>query len=222
MTLESSKSLGGIGAILVLIGAIGFFAETLLAFAAFVGVILVLVALYGLADYYKERGIFNNALWAFIALIVGIVVAIAAVVYLFFYTNAFTQLVQAFYPAWNGDWSTIPTGSAVTPDIIDITGLIPAFTTILEVYEFFCVFVIVMTFFVWRSLKQVSAKSNVGLFGTAGILMFIGGILTALFIGWILMAIAVLFMAIAFFQLKSQPEQPPVAAMPPQPVSTPV
>jgi uncharacterized membrane protein len=54
-----------------------------------------------------------------------------------------------------------------------------------------------------RSLKQVSDKSTVGLFGTAGLLLLIGAFLTIVFIGFILMWVAALLIAIAFFQLKS-------------------
>ena len=222
MSLETSKTLGGIGAILLLVGAVGFFVQPAVAFAAFIGVILSLVALHGLADYYRERGIFNNALWGFIALVVGVIVAAAALIYLFLYTDVLTQLVQAIYPTWNGNWSTPPTGPTVSPQNLDITKLIPPITTLLEVYAIFCVFVVIASFFVWRSLKQVGAKSNIGLFGTAGILLFIGGILSVLIIGFVLMAIAVLLMAIAFFELRPQPQQPAATAAPLVSTPTPV
>ena len=56
MTLESNKILGGIGAILLFIGLIPY-GEPSTGIIALVGLILVLVALYGFANIYKERGI---------------------------------------------------------------------------------------------------------------------------------------------------------------------
>lgn len=222
MTLETSKNLGVIGAVLLLVGAAGFFVDPAVVFVSFIGVIFCFVALHGLADYFKERGIFNNALWGFIALVVGVVVGGAALVYLFLYTDVLTQLVEAIYPSWNGNWLTPPTGPTVSPENLDITKLISPLTVLFEAYAVFCVFLVVTSFFVWRSLRQVGAKSNIGLFGTAGILIFLGGILAVLFIGFILIVIGVVLMAIAFFQLRPQVEQPFAATVPLQPASAPV
>lgn len=222
MTLESSKNLGGIGAILLFVGAVGFLVEPLLAFAAIIGVILCLVALHGLADFYRERGIFNNALWAFLAIIVGIIVAIAALAYLVVYTDILSQFVQVLYPTWNGDWTTLPTTPQISPDNLNVSLLVPLLTPIIEIYVLFCIFLVITGFFIWRSLKKVSVKANVGLFGTAGILLFIGAILSILFIGLILMWIATLLMAIAFFQLRPQVEPPSTTMAPPALTPTPV
>jgi uncharacterized membrane protein len=87
VTLDSSKTLGGVGAILLFIGVIAFFAYPFLAILGLIGIILVLVALHDLANNYKESGIFNNALFSFIAGIVGLVVTGITVVYLFFLHN---------------------------------------------------------------------------------------------------------------------------------------
>ena len=52
------------------------------------------------------------------------------------------------------------------------------------------VFSIIAAFFIWRSLKQVSNKSNTGLFGTAGLILLIGaiipiiGLILAILLDW--------------------------------------
>ena len=61
MTLESSKTLGGIGAILLFIGVIPFLQY--LWVIGIVGVILIMVALHDFANVYKESGIFSNAMY---------------------------------------------------------------------------------------------------------------------------------------------------------------
>ena len=56
MSLESNKTLGGVGALLIAIGA-------LVPGLTLVGVILVFIALKGLADSYGDHSIFQNALY---------------------------------------------------------------------------------------------------------------------------------------------------------------
>ena len=76
MSLESNKTLGGIGAILVAIGYIASFTGYG-AVLSLVGIILVLVAMKGLADYYNEPTIFNDTLYGFIFGIIGIIALVA-------------------------------------------------------------------------------------------------------------------------------------------------
>jgi uncharacterized membrane protein len=218
VTLESSKILGGIGAILLFIGVITFFVQPFLAILGLIGIILVLVAMHDLASYYKESGVFNNALYGFIAGIVGIVVTGITFVYLFFYTSVLTDFLYKIYPSWNGDLSTLSGLTANTSNISlsDATPILESFFLVLVV---FWIFSIIAAFFARRSLKALSAKASVGLFSTAALLLLIGGFLAIAFIGFILMWIALLLIAIAFFQIKPQPEQP-VATMAPSP-STP-
>ena len=78
MAIETSKTLGGIGAILMFIGVIPIVSTY--GVIELIGLILVMVALYNLGSYYVERGIFNNALYGLIAGIVGGVIAVGAVI----------------------------------------------------------------------------------------------------------------------------------------------
>jgi uncharacterized membrane protein len=221
VTLDSSKTLGGVGAILLFIGVIAFFAYPFLAILGLIGIILVLVALHDLANNYKESGIFNNALFSFIAGIVGIVATGITVVYLFFYTSVITDFLYKIYPGWNGDWSTL---SGLTPNTSNIiaSDAAPILESLLLVLVVLWIFSIIAAFFARRSLKALSAKANVGLFSTAALLLLIGGFLAIVGIGFILMWIAVLLIAIAFFQIKPQPEQPVATAAPPPLTPTPV
>ena len=68
MSLESNKTLGGVGAILLAIP-----------FLNLVGIILVLIALKGMSEYYEEDEIFKNALYGFIFGIIGVVALIAVI-----------------------------------------------------------------------------------------------------------------------------------------------
>ena len=208
MTMETSKILGGIGAILMFIGAPAFFATYAFgAIIALVGLILVMVAAYNFGNYYAETGIFNNALYGLIAGIVGVV--IAGVTLAFAVLTSLTDFLQTIYPTWNGqDWTAI---QGLTPDLTNMTfdAVLPFVVGILAALLILWVFAIIATFFVRRSLVKLSAKSGVGLFSTAGLLMLVGAFLIIAFgLGLILIWIGALIIAIAFFTMKPQESQP--------------
>jgi uncharacterized membrane protein len=203
MTLESSKTLGGIGAILMFIGVLPYI--NYYSIVELIGAILVLVALHGFARIYKESGIFNNALYGILAGIVGVV--LAAVIGIAVILPNIKDFLLKVFPSWNGNWQTLPSLSGMTPTTNNIAfgDIIPFIVAAILVIATLWIFAIISTFFIRRSLKQLSAKSNVGLFSTAGTLLLIGAVLIFLFgIGLLLMWIAVLLLAIAFFRIRSQ------------------
>lgn len=211
MSIETSKILGGIGAILMFIGVIPVI--SFYGVIEIIGLILVMVALYNLASYYAEGGIFNNALYGLIAGIVGVVVAVGVVVLTVL--TSLSDFIYAIFPSWNGDWTAL---SGLTPDPSNISFeaigsfLAGLFATLIILW----VFAIIATFFVRRSLISLSAKSGVGLFSTAGLLLLIGAVLIiALGIGLLLIWIGALILAIAFLQLKSMQTQPAMSAAAP-------
>jgi uncharacterized membrane protein len=215
MTIETSKTLGGIGAILIFIGAPAFFVTyTFGAIIALIGLILVMVASYNLGSYYAETGIFNNALYGVIAGIIGIV--IAGVTLVFAVLSSLTTFLQTIYPTWNGqDWTAL---QGLTPDLSNLTldAIFPFIAGVLAAFLILWVFGIIATYLARRSLISLSAKSNVGLFSTSGLLMLIGAVLIiAVGIGLLLIWIAVLLLAIAFFQIKPQQTQPATSAAAP-------
>ena len=97
MTIETSKTLGGVGAILMLIAAPALIVNGILTVAfGLLGLILVLVALHDLSGVFKEGGIFSNALYGSIIGIVGAVVA-AFVTFIVVLSNI-TSLITQLYP----------------------------------------------------------------------------------------------------------------------------
>ncbi len=208
MTVESSKNLAGIGAILIAIGFFGAFVPYA-GLLELIGVILLMIGVWGLASYYREGGIFNNTLYALIILIVGAVIAVATLV-----ITAVAALADLGIDLTNvTDWSTLgPQISSRLTNLSDLSGimnLIGAFA--LGVLILFVV-VVVAAFFFRRSLTSLSAKTGVGLFATAGLLMLIGAVLTIILIGILLIWIAWVLVAVAFFEIRAQPVQ---AAPPP-------
>jgi uncharacterized membrane protein len=208
VAIETSKTLGGVGAILMFVGVIPVI--NTYGVIELIGLILVMVALYNLASYYTERGIFNNALYGLIAGIVGGVVAVGTI----FLTvlTSLTTFIETIYPDWNGDWSAL---SGLTPDPsnISIDAIMPLLAGIFAALLILWVFAIISAFFVRRSLNSLSAKSSVGLFSTAGLLVLVGAVLIiALGIVLILIWIGALILAVAFFTMKPRETQPAMPA----------
>ncbi len=208
MTLESSKILGGVGALLMFVGILPY--ANFYGIVEIIGVILVLVALHGFAGVYKESGIFNNALYGIIAGIVGVV--LAAVIGIAVILPSISGFVMKLFPSWNGDWSTLPSLSGMTPNTSNIGfgDIIPFITAAIVIFVVLWIFAIVASFFVYRSLKQLSARTNVGSLSSIGLLLLVGAVLIILFgLGLLLMWIAALVLAIVFFTMKPQETQTP-------------
>ena len=205
MTLESSKTLGGVGALLMVIGPFLGAYSGVFGLTGLIGLILVLIALKGLSNHYNEAGIFNNALYGFIMAIIGGVVFVAAIV-----VTAVGLLIDLGIDVhtWgdpaafqNIDWQNLVTLDILWPHIATIIGsLVVLFA-----------FVVVASIFLRRSLTTLSAKTGVNMFSTVGLLTLIGAVLTIIGVGFILLWVALILLAVAFFSIKTQSAQPPAS-----------
>lgn len=198
MSIETSKILGGIGALLMFLGILPYI--NFFGVIEIIGLLLVMIALYNLGSYYNESGIFNNALYGIIMGIIGGIISVA-VVFITVLTSL-TDFLYEIFPGWNGDWMAL---SGLTPDPsnISLDSIVPFIAGIFIVLIILWIFTIVAAFFFRRSFGKLSEKSGVGLFSTAGLLILIGAVLIVLFgIGLILIWISALLLAIAFFQLR--------------------
>jgi uncharacterized membrane protein len=224
-SFESSKTLGGIGALLLFVAVI---ASLLIPYGGLicgaVGLILVLIGLHGLAEYYHDHSIYSNALYAVVAVAIGIITAVGIIVAtVLINVEKLKAFITQIYPGWNGDWGNLqnmtPDTNAIQSGNIDFSVIVPILIGILAFAVVVWVFAIIATFFARKSLKNVSDRSTVGLFGTAGLLMLIGAVLIiALGLGLLLVWIGTLVLAIAFFQL--HPVAPVVEQAPPPPPVT--
>jgi uncharacterized membrane protein len=68
---------------------------------------------------------------------------------------------------------------------------------------------IIGSFFLWKSFRTIGEKLNIGLFGTAALIYFIGSILTVILVGFFLDFIAQILFIVAFFSMKEQVQQTP-------------
>ena len=205
MNFDTSKNVGGVGAILIFVSVLLSYASAFSGVVSLVGLILVLIAFKGFADYYNEAGIFNNALYGVITAIVG---GIATVAVVFIAAVDFVSELGLSF-ANVADWSAELAAMDWTTVGFEIIGSFLTYILLALVVLF--VFVIITAILLRKSLGLLSAKTGVGLFGTTGLLILIGAVLTIIAIGLILIWIATLVLAIAFFSMK--PTQPQ-SAMP--------
>lgn len=210
MTLESNKTLGGVGAILVVVGFLGFFGTGYAALLTLVGIILTLIALKGFSDHYNEGGIFNNALYGFISTIIGVVVFVGILV-----MTVLAAISTLGITDWT-EWATkiqqnMTDWNALWPWIEPI--VVGAIAALIVLF----VFLIISAIFFRRSLSTLSVKSGEKIFETAGLLWLIGAFLTIILVGFILIWIAWILIVVGFFSIKTPTAQPPPTLPQPQP-----
>lgn len=192
MALETTKILGGIGAVLMLVSPIGMHTGIV----GIAGVILVLIALSRLAHHYNEPGIFNNAIYGIVTAIAGAAISIGIIVIAAF--DLFRTLGLDFsWTDWTMfqriDWPKLFNWETFAPYIIVIA---------LSLVMLFILFVVASTF-IRRSFSLLGEKTGIHAFKTAGFLIFLGAILTIIAVGLLIMWIALIFLAIGFFSIKT-------------------
>jgi len=194
MTLESDKNLGGVGALLIVLSPIAMAGTGIL---AIVGLILLLISLKGMARHFKERRIFDNALYGLVLAVVGVVISL--VVIMVTAIAAFSRYGVDFLRPM--DWvrmGQIFSRMANFGEMWSLFGGIAAAIVVLFV------FLIVAVIYFRRTLVTLAAKTDVQLFSTAGLIMLVGAVLTIVVIGLLLVWISFILLTVAFFSIKAK------------------
>jgi len=198
MTFESSKNLTAFGFLLIVIGAALGFAVDFSGILSLIGIILLLIGLKGLANFYKEEGIFNNALYSIIIAIVGCVVGVGVIA-----ISAVSALADLGIDWANiEDWANIGTDLGTIFADINLSTIATLLGALLAGLIILWVFMIISMYFLRKSMNQLSTKSGIGLFGTAGILVLIGAVVPV--IGLLIIWIGFILATVAFFQMKKE------------------
>jgi uncharacterized membrane protein len=194
MTLESDKNLGGVGALLIVLSPIAMAGTGIL---AIVGLILLLISLKGMARHFKERRIFDNALYGVVLAVVGVVISLVVIM-----VTAIAALsrygVDFLRPM---DWvrmGQIFSRMANFGEMWSLFGGIAAAIVVLFV------FLIVAVIYFRRTLVTLAAKTDVQLFSTAGLIMLVGAVLIIVVIGLLLVWISFILLTVAFFSIKAK------------------
>ena len=100
--------------------------------------------------------------------------------------------------AWQGiDWNNL-NYDALAPFIAAMIGALVILFAL----------TVVAAFFIRKSLRTLAQRSGNAMFATSGLILLIGAILTIIFVGFILLWVAMILLTIAFFRLETdQPTQ---------------
>jgi len=207
--LSQAKTIGGIGAILMLLGVAPVIGWVL----AIAGAVMVLVAIKHISDAVADPSIFRNMIIAVVLAVVGLVVGVAVILSAVLSTFGLAAMARGFGSFGNFTGFTPPT--SVPPG--NWVGLIIGVLAGLAVVW---VLLTVSAIFVRMSYGSVASKVGVHMFGTAGLLYLIGAALTIVFVGFVLIFVAEILNIVAFFSIPeqsplSQPSQPMQPQAPP-------
>jgi uncharacterized membrane protein len=190
-SLSNAKTLGGIGSILALLTV----APTVGWVIGIVGFVMILVAVKYISVDLNEKSIFSNMITAVVLTIAGILVASLVVA---------TTMISAFANGYFNNNFT-PSASVTTAQWIAFGTVIGL--GLLGAWLFF----LVSAVFLRRSYNTIGSKLNVHMFGTAGLLYLIGAATAVIGVGFLLLFVAEILTAVAFFSL---PEKKPEVAQP--------
>ncbi len=209
MTLESSKTLGGVGSLLMVISPVtGYVGGSFGGILGLVGLILVLISVKGLADHYNDGSIFNNTLYGVIFTIVGGVA----------FAGALVVGAAGFLSSLNIDVATLPTDPSAFSTVdwegaLDFEILMDFVAILVVALVVLFALLVVSAIFYRKSLNTLADKTGVGLFGTTGMLILIGAVLTIIAVGALILWVALILLTVAFFSIKTEPA---TVAPPPQ------
>ena len=201
MTFESSKNLSAVGALLLVIGVVLGFVWSFSGILSLIGIILLLIGLKGLANFYKEDGIFNNALYSIIIAIVGCVVGVGVIA-----VSAVSALADLGIDwAKIEDWANLGTDIGTLFADFNLRTIATLLGGLLAGLVILWISLIISMYFLRKSMSELSTKSGIGLFGTAGIIVLIGAVIP--FIGLLIIWIGFILATVAFFQVKQEQAQ---------------
>jgi len=182
--LGNAKILGGIGALLILLGIIPYAG----ALIGLIGFILVFVAVKYISDETKDKTIFNNFLFFFIITIVGIVLAAGISIITFIDVGGIEYFID------------LQTQTLTDPMVIfeELQGFL---TGVIIALLILWVSLIVSVIFLRKSFDSIAEHTNVKWFGTSGLLFLVGAATVIIAIGFIIILVALILMIIAFFSL---------------------
>lgn len=176
-SLSDTKTLGGVGSILVLLTPIPYVGWTL----GIAGLIMTLFAVKYISDIVKNQDIFNNMLISGALIIASTVVGTLVVLGTVFRVLGMGSFVgSSFVPAANvtvGNWLGL--AAAVILGLSVVWALL-----------------IASAVFYRMSYNSVATKLNVSMFATAGLVFLIGAATTLIGIGFLLILVAQILLAI--------------------------
>ncbi len=186
-SLSDAKVIGGIGSILVLLTAVPSVGWVL----GIAGFIMILIAVNDISQVVNEKKIYNNMRTAVILAIGAIVVGTVTVIGAVYHVLGMGSFVGSKFVLASsitaGDW--IGLAATIIVGLLAVEALLVA-----------------SAIFVRRSYNSIGSKLNVKMFETAGLLYLIGSVTAVIGIGFLLILVAEILLAVSFFSIPEQPK----------------
>ncbi|WP_291767298.1 DUF996 domain-containing protein [Caldivirga sp. UBA161] len=181
MSFDSAKVLAGIGALLAGIGIFGYVIPSI------IGLILFLVGMMELADYFNDRGLKSDIMnWFILGLIALIVLTAGVFLAIIPFTISFSGM-HMNYPM-------IP----YHPYHPFLTSLLIIIVVIVTTALFF----LLSAIYLRRAMNNMSSRTGEKLFESGGLIYLIGAILTFIMIGVLVILVAWIIIGVALLSIK--------------------
>lgn len=184
-SLSEAKTLGGIGSILVLLTPIPNFGFVI----GIIGFILTLIAVKFISTSVGERRIFGDMVYSIILAIIAMVVLAVTVIGAVFAYFGYTAVMSPTFGQNVQPGHIVALIATVIPGLVAVWALLIASAVFLR-----------------RSYSLTAQRLNVGMFDTAALVYLIGAITAIIFIGLILIIVAEILFAVAFFSIDERKE----------------
>lgn len=184
-TITNAKIMGGIGAILILIGGFIPYGGPIV---SILGLVLLFIAVKTISELTKDKDIFSNYLMHFIFGILIIVAIVVIMLIAFGAAGGFTWISSLE----NADISDFESFWSYFSDIIGgcVVALIVGW-----------ILSIIAAIYLRRSYNGIAKHTKINLFKTTGTVYFIGAITTIVLIGFLILLVARIIEIIAYFSL---------------------
>ncbi len=147
----------------------------------------------------------KNVLNGVIIFVVGVV--IAAVIIGIAAAGALTQIGLSM-----SSWSDPAAWQGIDWNNLNYDALAPYFAAMIGALVILFALTVLAAYFIRKSLRTLAQRTGIAMFATSGLILLIGAILTIILIGLILLWVAMILLAIAFFRLRA--EQPALSTTP--------
>ncbi len=208
-SLSQAKTLGGVGAILMIVGGFVPYAGFII---TIIGLIMVFLGVKNISEAVSDPQIKSDfIMFVVFSIIAAIVIALIPLVVI-------------------GGAAVGVSSFATSGNPMDAIGAAIAVCVVMLIIAF--VFYILSAVYLKKSFERITERTRVDLFKTTGLIYLIGAILTIVIVGIFLMWIAYILMIVAFFSLPDtlgpatgptgsyptapQGQQPPQQQVPPQ------
>ncbi|KYK27785.1 hypothetical protein AYK20_02055 [Thermoplasmatales archaeon SG8-52-1] len=184
-SLINAKIMGGIGAILILIGGFIPYGGPIV---SILGLVLLFIAVKTISELTKDKDIFSNYLMHFIFGILIIVAIVVIMLIAFGAAGGFTWISSLE----NADISDFESFWSYFSDIIGgcVVALIVGW-----------ILSIIAAIYLRRSYNSIAKHTKVSLFKTTGTVYFVGAITTIVLIGFLILLVARIIEIIAYLSL---------------------